>query len=177
MNRVAKRYAKALFELAKEEDKLSAVRDDFKVIAGLIEERGDFRSFLENPLISERNKSDTMKRLLDKKISVLSYHFLLLLAKKKRSAVLPAVVQQFHRLMLEYENKVEGDVVSAADLNDEQLDKIKKHVQQAIGKEVILKQRTDAGVIGGFVVKVEDLIIDSSIRYQLNKLREKLIAR
>lgn len=177
MNRVAKRYAKALFSLAKEEGKLSDIEADFKIIAELIEESGDFRSFLENPLISERDKSDTMKRILDKKISRISYHFLMLLARKKRSAVLPAVVYQLHQLMLDYQNRVEGEVVSAADLDKEQMDKIKKHVQDVIGKEVILNQRTDAGVIGGFVVKVEDMIIDSSIRYQLNKLREKLIAR
>jgi F-type H+-transporting ATPase subunit delta len=99
-----------------------------------------------------------------------------MVTEKKRIALLPAIIDVFHRLVLAYRNTVEGELVSAVALNETQVEKIKTNIETMIGKSVLLKEDIDTSIIGGFVVRVEDLVIDNSIRYQLEKLREKLVA-
>jgi F-type H+-transporting ATPase subunit delta len=177
LSRVAKRYAKALFQVAIEQNVLDNVKTDFEQVKSLLVESDEFKNFLENPLISEFEKSKVITALFKNKFSDLTYDFLQLLTKKKRSSILPDAAEEFNQLLLEHRNFVKGDLISAVDLSDEQTSKIKSNIEEATGKSVILKQHLDPKIIGGFIVKIEDIIIDNSIRFQLNKLRERLVAQ
>jgi len=177
LSRVAKRYAKALFQVALEQKSLDNVESDFQHVKSLLNESDEFSGFLENPLISEFEKSKIITALFKSKFEELTYDFLQLLAKKKRSSVLPDIVEQFNQILLDHRKFVEGELISAIELTDDQMTQIKLNIELATGKSVILKKQLDPKIIGGFVVKVEDIIIDNSIRYQLNKLRERLVAQ
>ncbi|NOX88843.1 MAG: ATP synthase F1 subunit delta [Calditrichaeota bacterium] len=177
MNRVARRYTKALFELAQEQKILSKIDHDMQLIRKLIEESSDFQDFLSNPLIAEAQKQDILKEIFEKKVEQLTLNFLELLASKRRIAALPAIATQFRDMMLKYQNIVEGELISAVPLDREQSDLINKYLEKMIGKTIRLEQKIQPEIIGGFVVRVQDMVIDSSIRLQLNKLREKLTAR
>ena len=100
-----------------------------------------------------------------------------MLAEKRRIAVLPAVVQQFREMLLEYQRILEGELISAVPLEKKQFESIKKHLEEMLGQTVTLQTKIQPEIIGGFVVRIQDLVIDNSIRLQLNKLREKLSAR
>ena len=104
-------------------------------------------------------------------------NFLDLLAEKKRISILPQVAEEYKAMMLAFANKVEGELISAQKLSRDQASKIKTKVETLTGKAVLLTEKVDKNVLGGFVVKVEDWVLDNSIRYQLVKLREKLITR
>jgi len=177
LNRVARRYTKALFELAQEQKILSKIDHDMQLIRKLIEESSDFQDFLSNPLIAEAQKQDILKEIFEKKVEQLTLNFLELLASKRRIAALPAIATQFRDMMLKYQNIVEGELISAVPLDREQSDLINKYLEKMIGKTIRLEQKIQPEIIGGFVVRVQDMVIDSSIRLQLNKLREKLTAR
>lgn len=177
MNRVSKRYAKALFELALEEQLLGKIREDLHRIKQIFNENAGLSDVMSNPLVRESEKLSALRSILENDVQALTLNFLALLASRKRLSILLDVLERFELLILEYENKIEGELVSAVELSADQVEQIQNNVAQLTGKDVVLNQRLEPGLIGGFLVKVEDLIIDTSIRYQLNKLREKLIAR
>lgn len=177
MNRVAKRYTKALFELAQEKSILPQIEKDMQLIGQIIDDSPEFREFLSNPLIAEGEKQHIIKELLGKRVHELTLEFLQLLAQKRRIAILPAVVEQFRRMLLDYQNILEGELISAVPLEKKQFEAIKKRLEEMLGQTVLLQPKVQPEIIGGFVVRVEDMVIDNSIRLQLQKLREKLVAR
>lgn len=177
MSRVAKRYAKALFELAAEENILNEVNADLMQLKQIINESEGFDLFLSNPLINDSKKLKLLMELFKGKLSETTLRFLKLVGQKRRLNILADIVARFKTMMLEHQNQVEGDLISATELSHDQVRQIQQNAKSLIGKTVLLKQKLEPATIGGFVVKVEDLVIDNSIRYQLNKLREKLIAR
>lgn len=177
MSRVAKRYAKALFALASEEKLLDKTEADINLLAQVQKSDEQLAVFLSNPLINEKEKLSALQSGLDGKVQPMTLNFLALLAEKRRIAHLPDVVSEFQEMMLRHSNKVEGELVSAAKLTTDQVQKIREKVESMTGKSVLLSEKTDSSLLGGFVVRVEDWVVDNSIRYQLTKLREKLVAR
>ena len=177
MSRVAKRYSRALFQLALEEKKLEEVENDFIQIEDLSHESDEFKNFISNPLISEIEKAEIMAELFKDKLSAIGYNFLQLLTNKKRSSLLPDVIEEFQLMILQHRNILQGELVSVVDLSDTQIEKIKANIEKLTGKSVLFDMRLDPSIIGGFIVKVEDMIIDNSIRFQLNKLRERLVVQ
>ncbi|HHJ51941.1 MAG TPA: ATP synthase F1 subunit delta [Caldithrix abyssi] len=177
MSRVAKRYAKALFELAQEQKLLSQVQADLQHIRTVIEQSPEFVNLLKNPLITENEKAQLMRPLFEGKVSRLTLNFLELLSQKRRTEFLDEVIESFEQMVLEAENKVEGEVVSAVKLTSQQLTAIKQRIEELTGKTLLLQERIDRQILGGFIVRVKDMVIDNSIRYQLEKLRERLATR
>jgi len=177
LNRVAKRYAKALFELAIEQKKLDRISEDMELLRSVLAKSEDFAVILSNPLISEQQKLQALSGAFGKELQTLSLNFLDLLTEKRRLNLLPEVLEAFKFFLLDHENKLEGEVVSAIKLSSDQIGKIRSHVEELTGKKLVLEERIDTQLIGGFVVKVQDIVIDNSIRSHLERLRERLSAR
>ena len=174
MSRVAKRYAKALFELALEEKLLNEIEADLQRINRAVEQSAEFNELLSNPLIADQDKVKLILPLFEGKVRQLTLDFLALLGQKRRFSVLPDIIVQFNGMMLAYRNIVEAEVISAVKLSANQLERIKKQMEEITGKKLLLKEQTEGSLIGGFIVKVQDMIIDNSIRHHLDKLRERL---
>ena len=177
MNRVAKRYAKALFELAEELKILKKTQADVQTLKETLTENPELTRILANPLLNELEKFRILQKIFSAKFQPLTINFLKLLSHKKRLALLAEVIEAFEQKMLEYNNTIEAQVISAVELSAEQLGQIRQSIQTLTGKKLLLEKQLDPGILGGFVVKVQDVVIDNSIRYQLEKLREKLVAR
>lgn len=174
MSRVAKRYAKALFELAVEEQQLNEIEADLQQVSKVMEDSSEFKELLPNPLIADQEKVKLILPLFEGKVRQMTVNFLALLGQKKRLSLLPDIVAQFNQMMLVYRNIVEAEVISAVKLSAAQVERIKKQMEELTGKHLLLKERTEHSLIGGFIVKVQDIIIDNSIRHHLDKLRERL---
>jgi len=177
LSRVAKRYAKALFELAEERNVLEKVHTDLQAIAETVKNSEDLQNLLVNPLVNEADKMNVLARIFSDRFESLTRQFLELVAEKRRLSVLLEIITKFYRMMLEHNNQIEGQLISAVDLEERQVEEIGKQIEQITGKKVMLNRQIEPSIIGGFVVKVEDVVIDNSIRSQLNRLREQLIAR
>ena len=177
MNRVAKRYAKALFGLAEERKILDELEKDLEQMAEVLSGSPDLAAMLQNPLISEQDKFGVLNEVFSRGMQQTTIHFLHLLADKKRLAILPDAIEAFHYMMLQHQNTVEAELISAVQLSENQVNEIRKNMEDLTGKTLRLEKKIDADIIGGFVVRVEDLIIDNSIRNQLEKLRETLATR
>ena len=176
MSRISIRYAKALFSQAQDEKKLDIVAEDLAELKKLLETSVDFNAFVQNPLISGIKKSEILKSLFSGKFNPLTMNFLFLLSSKKRVDVLDQILIKFDELLLKYRNQVVVELNSPSILDEEQLNAIKANIEEMTNKSVVLETKKDASLIGGFTVKIEDFIIDNSVRYQLAKLKEKLIS-
>ena len=177
MSRVAKRYAKALFATANELNILNKIEQDFIQFIDLAEQSEDFHALISNPLINDIDTLAAIQEIFKSNLQDLTNNFLGLLAEKKRIDFLPQIAEEFRLMLLIHANKVEGELISAAKLGADQVVCIKENVEQMTDKEVLLTEKVDKTVLGGFVVNIEGWVLDNSIRYQLSKLREKLIAQ
>lgn len=175
MSRVANRYSKALFQSALEEKKIDIIQSDIESIKILIIESSDFSNLIQNPLIQLRVKSKLMENVLKGKVDLLTFKFMQLLCQKKRANLLPEIIERFEDLVLDFKGIVRGELVSTIKLGSEQIQRITNKISEITGKSIQLQERIDETLVGGFVVKFKDTVIDLSINGQLEKLREKLV--
>ncbi len=174
-SRVAKRYAIALFEGAKEQQLLETVEEQLKVLDATYEEVEAFRQLIDSPVISNEEKLKVADQLFAKKLHPFVLNFLKLLIRKNREMLLPGIVDYFNELLDEHRGILRGVVYTVVPMTDEQLNALNERLNAMTGKTVVLTQQVDASLIGGFVVQIKDMVIDNSIRHQLEKLKERLV--
>ena len=172
----AKRYAKAVFELAVDEGVLETVHGDLSDLKTLVEENAEFKGLITNPLVESSARQKVLKSLLSGKIHELSMRFLCFLDEKKRINALVQVVEQFDQMYLEKENIVRAVVVSAAKLDNAQLDNIRQRLEKRFKKNIQLTTDLDPDLIGGFLVKVGDSVFDYTIKHQLESVKQKIVS-
>ncbi len=174
-SRVAKRYALALFEAAQERGALEAVEADLNLLTAEYQAAEPFRRLVNSPVIENRSKQQAFKKTFSGKISNLVMNFMLLLFAKNREAYFLPVVHHFRELLDEYRGILRGEVLAPVPLTKRQLAELKAQLDARTGKDVILTQRQDESLLGGFVVRIQDIIIDTSLRHQLERLKQHLI--
>lgn len=175
MSRIAIRYAKALFETAREKNELEKVEQDFQLIKDTIDSNNDVRSLIFNPLIPTRSKSEISSRIFGNRISKNSMNFLKLVFAKRRSENLPDIISRFEEMVRDYKGIVVAEIISSHALEDSQKQEIKRKIGKITGKEIQLTEKTDQTLLGGFVVRIKDTVLDFSVRHQLDHLRDKMI--
>ena len=175
MSRVAIRYSKALFELALEQNLIEEVRVDLEMIHDVCTKNSEFQQTLNNPLIEEKVKSKILKELFDAKVNPLTLKFLELLSKKRRIGFLLEMIDNYLLRVLDHQGVLSCQLISSQPVDENQVDTIKNKIERLTGKSVIFTTQVDKSVIGGFVVKIKDTVIDLSIKAQLEKMRTKLI--
>ena len=173
-NRAAMRYAKSLFLLAKEEKKLDATNKDFIVIGQIYEENPDLTLILDSPVITENQKLDIVEKLFQEHTSGLVKTFFKFLAEKRRMALLGGISREFCHLYDVERNISDADVITAVGLSDDQKDRITKMILEKSGKTVRMNELTDASILGGLVIKMDDEIYDGSLRNLLTRMSKTL---
>jgi F-type H+-transporting ATPase subunit delta len=175
LSSVANRYSKALFELALEQGRLEEVEADLLGVKELITVNKDFSDLLLNPLIPLRVRSESISKLFKGKINQLTYNFFQLICQKKRTNLLLLIIDRFMARILDYRNIVSVEVISAHSLADDQINTINTKVAEIVDKKIQLEKKIDQNLIGGFIIKIKDTVIDLSVKRQIEKLRTKLI--
>ncbi|OIP45429.1 MAG: F0F1 ATP synthase subunit delta [Deltaproteobacteria bacterium CG_4_10_14_3_um_filter_60_8] len=172
---LARRYAKALFAVGKEEAVVDAYAKALSELASLYTSTPEVKDALINPMypIDVRVKviQDLMKAM---GASQVLGNFMTLLVQKKRAAFLPEIAEAFQALVDEENNICRGTVITATELNPALQGKIEAAMIVLTGKKVSLATRVDPALIGGFVAKVGDLVLDGSIKSQLEGLKESI---
>jgi len=175
MSRVANRYSKALFQLAREEQKIDLLESETKNLLDLIQTNNDLSNMLVNPLMTAAKKVEIVTRLFTGRFDPLTCHFLILVCRKKRSNLLAEIMTNFLDRVLEEKGIWKGTVYGAHPLTPGQIEQIRKRTMVLTGKTILLEEQVDHSLIGGFIVQIKDTIIDLSVKGQLNRLRTKLI--
>ena len=181
---IARPYARAAFDLAREADRLGPWSDALNV-AGELMADGEAARFLGNPKLSDADRLGFLTGLIRDaggNNTVLDgsdpqgTNFLKLLLEYDRVEVLPEIAEHFDRQKAEIENTVEVTVTSAAPLSAELKDRISAALKKRLGREVRLTAETDEALIGGAVIRAGDVVIDGSLRARLQGLANALVA-
>ena len=175
MEEIARVYAEALFEVAKEKDKLDEIREQLGQFTDALDQSREMQVFFFSPYFSSAEKKDGISRVLDGADDEL-VNFLELLAEKHRMPVIFRIRRQFDELWKRENNKIDVTVTSATELDPKVVKQIGKEIEEQTGQSVELSSRVDDSILGGLVLQVGNMVLDASIRNRLEKLR-KSVAR
>lgn len=166
------RYAKALFGLAGEQDKLGTVEENLNALEQLLAESDTVRALVGSPLLSRREQISGIVTVAEKAgFEDLTRKFLGTLGQNRRLNRLSGIIRAFRQLAAQSRGEVRAEVTSAVKLSGEQVAELEKAVASQIDREVKLETRTDEGLLGGLVLQVGSRMIDTSVRTKLNALR------
>lgn len=171
---VAKRYARALFELAIEQNNLEIVFTQIKSFSDVLEKEKRLRYYFLSPKIEKNQKIQALETLLHNKVDKIVYNFLLLLIKKNRMEYFDQMVFFLDCFNDKKNNRLNAQITSVISLEQEQLDKISEMISKSFKAQIVLDNKVNPEILGGMIVQVEGKIIDDSILYQLQTLRQKL---
>ena len=169
----AKRYAKALFELAQEKNLVDKVHQDFENFLELVEENVDLRSFLNLPLA--RGRKPILSDLLKEHFCELFFNFLLLVLKNKRFHLVEQIFEDFEKRIDSLKNRISAVAITAFPLPEDRLLEITREIASSLEAEVRLENEVDPAIIGGIILRLDDKIFNASISEQFKKLKYHLI--
>lgn len=171
--RVASRYAKSLIELAEEKSVLEQVNADMQLFTQVVSQNRDFKLLLENPIVKSDKKLAVINAVFKGKVNELTLAFFNLIARKNREAILESVATSYQDQYRELQGIQTAEVVSAYPLTPALRDELGQKLVAQTGKRIELIERVDPALIGGFVLRVGDKQIDSSVKNTLRKLRNQ----
>jgi F-type H+-transporting ATPase subunit delta len=161
--------------IGREDGQAETYREELQGFIDLFNKEEQLEPLLTNPLYSTEDRRKVLFAILDSvEISNVMRSFLTLLFNKGRVAYLRQIATYYHQLADELKGIVRANLISATDLPDEKLEAIRKALSGMTGKEVILEAEQDPAIIGGVVTKIGDLVLDGSVRTQLENMRESL---
>ena len=165
------RYASALFDLAREQNLVSAVEADLEKLGEALAASEDLAALVRNPKVSRDAAAkaiDAVAGVLG--LSPLTKNFLGVLAGNRRLSALAEIIRAFAAIAASARGEVSAQVTSAHPLTDTQLKALAKKLEEREGRKVKLKASVDPELLGGLVVRIGSSQIDSSIRTRLNSL-------
>jgi F-type H+-transporting ATPase subunit delta len=169
-------YARALLELAEDRDALRETADEADALQQVLDENPTLRDVFANPGINAEERAELIDKMFgDNRASSLMLNFLHILNRKNRLAATGKIMAAFEHLLDEKLGKIEVNVTVAEKLDDGDLEEVRTRVGRALGKDAIIHQYVDPNILGGMVLRVEDQIIDASVKTQLDAMRERLM--
>ncbi|MCR9064802.1 MAG: ATP synthase F1 subunit delta [Cytophagales bacterium] len=168
---VAYRYAKALIDLAIEQKVVEKVNEDMKFFAEVCDQNSEFEKIMANPIIRHDKKKAILKKIFENRVDSVTYSIFNVLTRKNRENLIYPIAKEFQILYNQLNQIQEAFVTTVDPLNDEQREEFRKIVEQASGMKVKLEEKIDASLIGGYVLRVGDTQIDTSVRKRINDLK------
>ena len=172
---VSGRYATALFELARDEKSIDAVKADLDKFDAMLNESADLKRLVRSPVFAADAQLRALSAVLDKAgISGVSAKFLKVLTANRRLFAVSDVIRAFRALVAKFKGEASAEVTVAEPLSDKNLDSLKAALQAISGKDVTLNVKVDPSIIGGLVVKLGSRMVDSSLRTKLNSIKHAM---
>ena len=172
--RVAKPYARALYDAALEQNALASIIADIDKLRELIEQSEEFTQLIYSPVLSPQFKSETFQALFADAMQPLTINFFKLLALKQRERSLIAIMDVFSAIVDEAAGRLVAKVTTAVPITSAQEERLIAQLSAYSGKQVRLETTTDAQIQGGFIVQLDDTVFDASVASQLQRLRQQL---
>ena len=170
---LARPYAQAVFELAQSQNRLAEWSQALNTLAAIIR-NDDVAALIGNPGVATDELARAIADIAGDALDDEGRNLVQLATENNRLPLLPEVAAQFHDLRLAAEGRVDVEVTSAAELSDEQQQQLSKALHKRLQREISLSCVTDPALIGGFVVRAGDLVIDGSLRASLARLQQNL---
>ena len=172
---LAKRYAKALFELAEQKNILETVAAEMQTFQKILSESPDLQHFFLSPEVGREGKIGLIEKNFQDQFSGLFINFLLVLLKKGRQNIFSDIVNEFSRMYDRYHNRVRASAVTATPLGKKEIEEIKSTLAKRYQSSFEIENAVDPSILGGLILKIDGKVIDASLLSQLNKLKANLL--
>lgn len=175
-NKIAARYARALFDSVIESGDVDAVARDLEAVDQLTQQLPTLFSFMENPGVPMADKLQLIEEQFSGSVNPWVSRTLKLLVENGRFGAFPQLVQWFNEYLHQHENITRAEVVTAVELEAELKKRIQKTLESTLGfNRVEIQNRVDPGILGGVIIKVQDRVIDGSYVGRLEEMRKQLV--
>lgn len=173
---IARRYARALFEIGVDGGTFEALGQEIGELASLWTASPELRQALTNPVFRADEKRRVLEQILPRVAPTAEVRRLaMLLLERRRIPLLPSIARAYRDFADAHTGRVRARVTSAELLTPAAVDRVRRALEERTGKKVIVETAVDASLIGGVVAQVGDLVLDGSVRTQLDDLRSKLL--
>lgn len=171
---LARRYCRALFELAKEAGQEEAVGMEIEQF-NTAYNSSELHQVLSNPAFGVDVRKKILSQVMQaQQFSSLTVRFLSLLLDRDRLSHLAGIVSCYRRLLDQSKGRVAAKVISASALDASMVERVRAQLRGISGKEVVLQQEVDPGLLGGLLVELEGKVYDGSVRTQLEKMKQRI---
>ncbi|WP_374679913.1 F0F1 ATP synthase subunit delta [Hydrocarboniphaga effusa] len=170
---LARPYAKAVFELARESGSLKAWTDRLSALSAAVT-APDVAAMIGHPKVTRQALADALSASLGESIGREGQGFVRLLAENGRLKLVPLIAEQFEALRAEAETRVDVEITSAASVPDAQQAQLAKAVGSRLNRQVAIDWKVDESLIAGAVIRAGDLVIDGSVSGELERLKSSL---
>jgi F-type H+-transporting ATPase subunit delta len=170
---ISKRYARALFSFALEKGQIEQVQKDMLLVDEVMKDNRELRYVMSSPIIPGGKKIRIIRSLLEKRISELTFRFIILVLKKDRALLIRFIASNYIDLYNDYHNIVTAVLVTATKINPETRDDLLQQLSAISDKTIQLEEEVNEDLIGGFVLRFKDAKYDASLRNKLDELSKK----
>jgi F-type H+-transporting ATPase subunit delta len=169
------RYAKAFFSTAKEKNLLTQFKRDIDWVFEICNNSTDFILLLESPIVKTSKKSELIKTIFKEKVNTLSLNFLLLVVKNKREAQIPGICRNFLELTRKDQNIKTAVLTTASAVTADTTKEIEKLIGKQLNATIELSTKVNPELLGGLVLRLDDIQYDASVATQLKKIKQSLL--
>lgn len=174
-SRIAARYARALFDLAREQERLDAVYEDMVALRRIIDESAALQGVVTDPSMPAPRVLNILKELFEPNTDPLTYRFLRFLVHRNRLAWLPDAIPLFEQYVDEHKGQLRVNVVSAVSLSEKQKSAMNAKLKRRFKREILARYEEQPALVGGFRVQVGDTVHDYSAATMLETFKHKLM--
>ncbi len=172
---IGKRYAKSLFEIAKEKEKVDVIQNDLLILKEAILSEKLFDKFLDSKIIAQKDKIEFINNVFDEKVSEEVISFIVFLLNKKRETELYTIFDEYQKIANEYTGIAIIDGYSAVEVSNEEKEKLTQKLSEALNKKIKISINIDENLLGGLKIKHKDQVIDGSIINKLDQYKKVLM--
>jgi F-type H+-transporting ATPase subunit delta len=172
---VVKAYAEGLFVVARSEDLVEVVEDELYRLKEVLQGNAELREFLSNLRIAPEGKKKALTEIFGKDISPITLNHLNLIIDQGKQRKLVPIIEEFTTLAAAAREKVTAEVTTSVPLSEQMAEKLRRVLTKVTKKQVFLNSRVDPSILGGAIVRVENKIIDGSLRNQLEQIRRSMV--
>lgn len=174
---VVRNYAATLLELGARHGEAEAYLESLGSVAALYRLEPAFRGFLETPSIPLADKKRVLRDVFGPRMPAPFVRFLLVVLEQRRQSLLPIMEAELRHMLDERAGRVRASVTLASEADASLRAEIGDALERVLGREVVAEFRSDESILGGLVVRVEDRVLDGSLRRRIHMLRRSLVER
>lgn len=171
---IIRRYAQAILAVASGEGLLEQVEEEMSLIKEMLTGSNSLRQFLKNPQITPGEKQKTVMEVFENKVSGVVLQQIALVILQKRGDLLLNIIVELFRLSSESRKQKIGRITTATPIPETVEKKLEEVLSEFMGTAILLKNSVDPSILGGFILQIDDKIVNASIQGQLGRLREEI---
>jgi F-type H+-transporting ATPase subunit delta len=171
---IGRRYAGAIFDIARKQGTIDRTLEDVQEIAKVFSNR-KIAYLLNEPKVPAKRKETAIRQALASKVLPTSLNLALLVVQRELVDAMQNIANELEKLVLDYKNEAKAEVTSATPMDEAQRNAVKQALERRTGKTILMQTKVQPEILGGVVARVEDKVIDGSVRYRLSALRQQLL--